>query len=93
MAAFGATFVDVDYPSGGESSLTVFGVGDRQLAKVAGFQGPNASPLFRGVVAVDSNGELVPAIERVHVQNGGGWPGVKGGDGVLLDDFVFSTPD
>lgn len=91
-AAFGVSFIDADFPSAGASSITVFGAGGRQLASQQGFSGPNAAPIFRGMIAVDDQGSPLPAITRVEIKSGSGWPGVDAGDGVVLDDFTFSPP-
>lgn len=91
VAAFGATFIDADHPSVGASSVTVMGWHDRPLA-TRQVSGANASHSFVGVIAVDSNGDPVPAIKRVQLVSGTGWPGVDAGDGVTLDDILFSDP-
>ncbi len=92
VAGFGVTFIDEDYPRLGPSSLTAYGWADRQIGAAKGFSGTNAGKIFRGLVAVDSNGNPIPAISRVRLINGTGWPEVDEGDGVTLDDMVFGIP-
>ena len=45
------------------------------------------------MVAVDrKTGRPVPAIARVQLVNGNGWPEVATAEGVTMDDFVFGAP-
>lgn len=92
VTGFGVTFIDVDYPGMGASSLAAYGWTDRKIGVADGFRGNSGSKVFRGLVAVDSNGNPIPAISRVQLINGTGWPGVDAGDGVTLDDMVFGVP-
>ena len=93
VAGVGITFVDVDYPGIGASSISIFAWDDRPLAQEQDFRTPNAGQVFRGFVAVDADGNLIPAISRAQIINGTGWPGVDAGDGVVLDDLVFAVPE
>ena len=92
VAGFGVTFIDADYPNLGASSLTVYGWADRQIGTTTRFRSPSGGQMFRGIIAVDSQGNPIPAISRVQLINGTGWPGVDAGDGVTLDDMVFAVP-
>ena len=92
VAGFGLTFIDADYPWLGPSTLQVFDSDDRLIAQTTGCYGPDKAQLFRGLIAFDQEGNPTPAFFRVHVTNGNEWPSVNVGDGVALDDFVFSTP-
>ena len=92
VAGFGVTFIDADYPGIRPSSITAYGWADRQIGAAAGFRGASGSKVFRGLVAVDSNGKPIRAISRVQLINGTGWPGIDRGDGVTLDDMVFGVP-
>lgn len=91
-AAFGAVFIDADYPEVGPSSLAVFDRNNKRIGDVRVVSGPDASQIFCGVIAKDGAGAIVPSIARVHLVNGGNWPGVEPGEGVTLDDFVFAKP-
>jgi hypothetical protein len=87
---FGAVFLDPDVP--GISGLTVFDADDAPIA-TASVPVADGEVVFRGIVTVDdATGLPVPAIARVAVTNGTGWPGASFNDGVLLDDFVSGTP-
>ncbi len=92
VTGFGVTFIDEDYSGMGPSSLTAYGWADRQIGVAEGFCGTNGSKIFRGLIAVDSNGNPIPAISRVQLINGTGWPDSDAGDGVTLDDMVFGVP-
>ena len=93
LSAFGCWFIDADYPNLGASGFSVYGAGNAYLGETGVVSGPNASQLFAGVVAVDADTQqLAPVITRVHIVNGGGWPTVDAGEGVVLDDFTFPTP-
>ena len=90
VAGFGAAFVDPDLPL--ESRLIAF---DRDGAALGEADVPAADGdvVFRGLVAADdATGAPVPAIARVAVFNGTGWPGGTLNDGVPLDDFTFGVP-
>jgi hypothetical protein len=91
-AAFGAVFIDADYPEAGPSSLRPFDAAGEPLGEAKVVQGPSGSHVFCGVVAVDGAGNLVPAIARVALVNGNNWPSVEPGEGVTLDDFLFAEP-
>lgn len=88
---FGASFIDVDYPGIKASSIRVYGWDGRLIGEQTGFRGPDGKAVFRGIITVDANGSLVPAISRVEIVSGSGWPGVDAGDGVTLDDIVFGN--
>jgi tetratricopeptide (TPR) repeat protein len=92
VAGFGCVFIDADYPKLGPCSLVAYGAGGKRLGAVAGFSGPSGSQLFRGVVSVDAAGKPVPAVQKVVIQNGSGWPASSAAEGVTLDDFAFSPP-
>jgi hypothetical protein len=92
VCGFGLTFFDVDFRNQGPSSLALFDRNGRWLMSHDAFQGPHHAPVFRGIIAVDSTGTPVPAIARVRVINGSGWPGVDVLECVALDDFVFGKP-
>jgi hypothetical protein len=90
VAGFGAIFVDPDFPS--VSSITAY---DAQGSELTSFIVPDAneSTIFRGVITADDmTGLPTPAIARVLIVNGTGWPAATLNDGVPLDDFVFGTP-
>lgn len=95
VAGFGAVFIDVDsddplnfFPS----SLNALDPGGQPLA-VVDVEGGSAEAVFRGLVTIDSTtGDPIPAIARVQILNGGGWPGATLNQGVPLDDFVFPAP-
>jgi hypothetical protein len=92
VAGFGAVFIDPDYPGLGPCSIKAFDRSGVELASWSGFFGEDGSRLFRGIVAVDGNGDPVPAIFRVELVNGNEWPSVDVDEGVALDDFVFGMP-
>jgi hypothetical protein len=89
---FGAIFIDADFPKQGACKLAIFDRSGKELAVEQGFSGENASILFRGMIAVDQTGKPVPAIARVQLINGSGWPEVSEAEGVTLDDFIFGIP-
>lgn len=91
VAGFGAVFIDADYPSLGQSSLSVLGKTGGQLGS-SPVSGANASQVFRGIVTVDASKNPVPAIFSVTLVNGNEWPPVGVSEGVTLDDFVFADP-
>jgi hypothetical protein len=94
VTGFGAVFIDADFPGLGPSSLSVFDLEDSFLATTGTISGGNASQLFRGIVAVDDATDTpTPVIGLVELVSGNAWPTVETFDseGVVLDDFVFST--
>jgi hypothetical protein len=95
-AAFAATLLDVDYPDLGPSGFTVYDGAGRALHGAIGapdgVTGGDLEPVFLGMVALDGQGNPVPAIARVYLENGNAWPGVSRGEGAMLDDFLFTAP-
>ena len=90
VAGFGAVFVDPDLD--GLSSVTVFDGSGTPLGTVP-VPEANEALVFRGIVTVDElTGLPTPAIVRVRLVNGTGWPAGALNDGVPLDDFVFGLP-
>jgi WD40 repeat protein len=92
VAAFGAVFIDADWPGEGPALLTVFGWDGRQIGKTQKVSGGNGSRVFRAVVVTDKDGTTLPVISRVEIINGSCWPEVNAGEGVVLDDFTYSAP-
>ena len=92
VSGFGAVFIDADHPHMAASSLSVYVRYDSRIATEAAIRGGNGQGVFRGIVTVDRDGRPVPVIDRVRLVNGGNWPVVQAGEGVTLDDFVFSAP-
>ena len=92
VAGFGAVFIDADYPCIGPCVIRAFDCFGKELVRWSGFAGHDGSQLFRGIIAVNDKGDPVPAIFRVEIINGNEWPSVDAGEGVTLDDFVFSAP-
>lgn len=93
VAGVGVVFVDADFPGDGPSSLTVYDALGAPLGSTGTVSGGDGSQLFRGIVAVDTNGNLPTAvITRAVIVNGQGWPGVFDNEGVGLDDLVFGSP-
>lgn len=92
VAGFGAVFIDADWPSIGPCTIRAFDCFGKELGSWSGFAGPDGSKLFRGIIAVDDKGQPVPAIARIEIINGNEWPSVGVGEGVPLDNFVFSAP-
>jgi len=92
VAGFGAVFIDADWPRIGPCTIRAFDRRGKELGSWTGFSGPDGSKLFRGIIAVDDKGQPVPAIARIEMINGNEWPSVGIGEGVPLDDFVFSAP-
>ncbi len=94
VAGFGAVFVDADFPEFGPSGISVFGENGARMGEEEGFLGGEGEGLFRGLVAIDENGEPTPAIFRVELVNGNSWAATTSDccEGVTLDDFVFSAP-
>ena len=92
VAGFGCYFIDADFPQAGPSSLTVFDEDGGLLADSGVIAGRNGSKLFRGFVAVDDATDMpVAAIGSVQTVSGNEWPYVNVSEGVVLDDFTFST--
>lgn len=96
VAGFGAAFIDVDsddllnsiFPS----SLNAFDA-DGNPRGAIDLEGGNAEAVFAGIITVDSGtGEPTPAIARVQLINGDGWPSGANNNGVPIDDMVFGTP-
>lgn len=89
VAGFGCVFIDPDLPL---STLTVVGDEGGTIERVVVPEG-DGEHVFRGIVTVeDTTGQPTPAIARVEIVNGTGWPGAELVDGVPLDDFVFGLP-
>ncbi len=91
-SGFGVTFIDADWPSEGQCSITVFGWDGRELAVGDNISGPSGGGVFVGIVAMDEQGNLIPAISKVKIVNGSGWPSNEKVEGVTLDDLLFSLP-
>ena len=91
VAGFGTVFIDADYPSQGQSSLSVFSKA-ATLLQQSNVSGANASQIFRGIVTVDAGNNPIPAIFSAKLVNGDGWPAGNSNEGVTLDDFVFADP-
>lgn len=92
VSAFGAAFVDVNYPSYGKSALVAFDAAGREVARTEGFKGRTGRPVFVGVRAIDSAGKPAAKIATVRLITGSGWPGVSSNEGVTLDDLTFAAP-
>jgi hypothetical protein len=93
VSGFGVWFIDADFPGVGASSFTIYDTVGDELGTTGTVSGPNASQLFVGVVAVDTGSQQpTPAIARVHIVNGSGWPDVDANEGVVLDDLTFPAP-
>lgn len=92
VAGFGANFIDVNYPGIAPSGLVVYDVNGKELARKLDLRGSTGQAVFVGVVAVAPDGQVTPAIGKVMLYNGSGWPQVYNNEGVVLDDFVFSPP-
>lgn len=93
VAGVGVVFVDADYPGDGPSFLTVYDANGMQLATTGTVSGPDASHLFRGIVAIDDGTDQpTKVITLAYIQSGQGWPGNEDNEGVVLDDLVFGTP-
>lgn len=92
VAGFGAFFIDADFPQLGPSSLGVFDADGGFLAEIDPISGGNGSQLFRGIVAVDDvTDQPIAAIGSAQLVSGDEFPSVDVSEGVVLDDFVFST--
>jgi hypothetical protein len=85
-SGFGALFVDADVA--GNSRLRVYDSADALIAEetVTTAAGEEA---FLGIVTTNASGAPVPAVFRVEVVNGEGWPANVNNDGVVLDDFKW----
>jgi hypothetical protein len=92
VCGFGLNFIDVDYRMIMPSGLELYDRYGNLLATYNSITGPNRTPVFRGIVAVDETGNPVPVIERVRLTNGTGWPGVDAGETVTMDDFAYDVP-
>ena len=93
VSGFGVWFIDADFPGVGASSFTIYDAVGGEIGTTGTVSGPNASQLFVGVVAVDTGShQPTPAIARVHIVNGSGWPDVDANEGVVLDDLTFPAP-
>ena len=92
VMGFGLNFIDVDFTMIKASGLEIFDRFGTLLASYNAINGPNRTPVFRGVVAVDESGSPVPVIARVKLTNGTGWPGVDAGETVTMDDFIYNVP-
>jgi hypothetical protein len=92
VAGFAAAFIDADYPDVAPSSLGPQDGHDKLLGEPPIVRGADGKAVFCGVVAVDGSGRPVPVIYKVHLVNGGNWPSVEPGEGVTLDDFLYSDP-
>lgn len=92
ISGFGVYFIDADYPGMGPSSLSIYDANGTLLGSTGTVSGPNASQLFRGLIAVDVATEKPSAvISSVRIMSGSGWPASASKEGVVLDDFTFST--
>jgi hypothetical protein len=92
VAAFGAVFIDADWPGIGPAQLAVFGWDGRQIGETQEVRGRHGSRVFRAVVVTDEDGTPLPVISRVEIINGSCWPAVEAGEGVTLDDFTYDVP-
>jgi len=92
VSGFALNFIDVDYRSIKPSGLELFDRYGNRLATYDSVSGPNRTPVFRGIVAVDERGKPVPVIAKIVLTNGTGWPGVDRGETVTLDDFIYDVP-
>jgi hypothetical protein len=93
VSGFGVWFIDADFPGVGASSFTLYDAVGGEIGTTGTVSGPNASQLFVGVVAIDTGThQPTPAIARVHIVNGSGWPDVDANEGVVLDDLTFPAP-
>jgi hypothetical protein len=90
VAGFGAVFIDPDLAD--VSGFAVFDSDDAILGSVR-VPAADGGSIFRGIVtADDATGDPIPAIARVDIVNGTGWPAGQLNDGVPLDDFAFGLP-
>jgi hypothetical protein len=92
VCGFGLKFVDVDFRNSCPSCIEVFDRHGNSIARHDAFTSANRMPVFRGIIAVDRDGMMVPVIARVRLTNGTGWPGRDTGDCVAMDDFEFDAP-
>ena len=92
VAGFGTFFIDADLPDAGPSGLAAYDRDGKPLTEEKGFRTTNGGRAFVGMVAADAEGDPVPIISKVHLRTGDSWPAVTNGEGVTLDDFVFSPP-
>jgi len=98
VAGFGLWFLDPDWPDWpapgmGACKVTAYGALGNELFSSPVMSGPNASQVFCGLVAVDSKTHLpTPAIVRLVIHAGSGWPAISSGEGAPMDDFIFDQP-
>jgi len=92
-AGFGLYFIDADWPGDGPASFAVFDKYGQMLGTTGTITTSNLQSQFAGLIAIDSaTNQPTPAIFRVQIINGSGWPGNDWNEGVALDDFVFKEP-
>lgn len=92
VSGFGLNFIDVDYRGIMPSGLEVYDRYGNLLTRYDNIRGPNRTPVFCGLVAVDPSGNPIPVIASVKLMNGTGWPGINRGETVTMDDFMYSVP-
>jgi len=92
VSGFGLNFIDVDFSMIQPSGLELYDRYGNLLATYNSIVGPNRTPVFCGIVAVDPGGNPIPVIARVKLTNGTGWPGIDSGETVTMDDFTFAIP-
>jgi hypothetical protein len=92
VASFGCTFIDADNFNQGPCIMTIYDKNGTSLNAVIVDQGPNGSSAFRGFGTFDVNGDPIPAIAKVVIQAGSGWPVNDDNESVTLDDFAYSAP-
>lgn len=92
VSGFGCYFIDADFPAIGPSSFAVYDRNGALLAETGAVSGPNGKGVFVGIVAVDDvKDAALPVIAEVRIVSGNEWPAVDVGEGVTLDDLMFST--
>ena len=92
VSGFGCMFHDVDNSFVRKSWLIAYDRAGRELGKVGGFRTPDGGKIWRGLVAVNEDGVPVPVIASVRLLTGDGWPERSDGEGVSVDDLVYSIP-
>lgn len=92
VSGFGAFFIDADFPELGPSSLQAENDKGEAIYTSTEIFSESGSSMFHGVVMVDDDGNIQPAISQVNLVNGSVWPMSSCCDGVTLDNFVFSPP-
>ena len=90
-AAFGAQFIDPDFPDYEISRLMAYDAEGELLATVEAIGG-DAEAVFVGVVAT-RDGTPTSEIARIELITGSGYAGVSANEGVVLDDFEFAEPE